>query len=244
MGDIAVMWSYYNYFLWYVEAVIGEAALSVFVLHPRVTTLNSNVALNFSSQEKHKTGALAEEVFPTCCICVLKCMFRTWMMNKLQPLNKIIHVGWCDHCCRSLALRSRHTFFFSFFFLLVSYNDPFGHFKLSISILKLHNTALHDAALLHLTSSYNVPSVETEGIYTEQACGGGSAEGQRSLISFPLHHSTFPPSRILPILLSYFTGWERCTINAPALHVSLNLTPDRFRIFSWCTVYSFQHYLR
>ena len=43
-----------------------------------------------------------------------------------------------------------------------AYNDPFWHFALSVSILKLHNTAP-----LHLTSPYNVPSVETEEGFTK-----------------------------------------------------------------------------
>lgn len=52
-------------------------------------------------------------------------------------------------------------------YLTGAYNDPFWHFTLSVSLLKLHNTALHNTAPLHLTSPYNVPSVETEEGFTQ-----------------------------------------------------------------------------
>lgn len=50
--------------------------------------------------------------------------------------------------------------------LSVTCNNPFWHFILSISILKLFKTALHNSAPLHMTFPYNVPSVETEEGFT------------------------------------------------------------------------------
>lgn len=53
------------------------------------------------------------------------------------------------------------------FYLSGAYNDPFWHFTLSISILKLHKAVLHNTAPLHLTSPYNGPSVKTEEGFTQ-----------------------------------------------------------------------------
>lgn len=44
---------------------------------------------------------------------------------------------------------------------------PFGGFMRRVSILKLHNAALHNTAPLRLTSPHNVPSVETEEGFTQ-----------------------------------------------------------------------------
>lgn len=98
--------------------------------------------------------------------------------------------------------------------------------------LSFHSETTQQSSTQHSSSAFDLPLQcalcrDRRGIYTEQACGSGSAEDQHSLIGFPLNHSTFPPSRLLPLLLSCVTGWERCTMNAPAcMSVSIQLLTD------------------
>lgn len=128
-------------------------------------------------------------------------------------------------------------------YLCVAYNDPFWHFTLSISILKLHNTALHNTAPLHLTSPLQCALCwDRRGIYTDQACGGGSAEGQHSLISFspgPFDISTQSPSPPLPVSLHRM--WEMHN-KCDCLHVRLSWTRETCRIFrtKWFSILSRQ----
>lgn len=105
-----------------------------------------------------------------------------------------------------------------------AYNDPLWHFTLSFHFeTTQHSFTQHSSSAFDLLSQCALCR-DRRGIYTEQACGSGSAEGQLSLISFPMNHSTFPPSRLLPLFLSYFIGMREMYNKLACSHVSLNLT--------------------
>lgn len=122
-------------------------------------------------------------------------------------------------------------------YLSGAYNDPFWHFTISISILKLHNTALHNTAPLHLTSPYNMPSVETEEGFTQSTPVAVVLLKASTLwLVFPwtvrhLHPVAFSLSFSSVSLRrdERDVQYNKCT----GPRVSLNLTPDRFRIFSY-----------
>lgn len=116
--------------------------------------------------------------------------------------------------------------------LLGAYNNPFWHFALSISILKLHSRVLHNTAPPHLTSLYNVPSVDTGEGFTQSrpvAVVPLKAGILWLVFLWTVWHFHLVA---LSFSFSHFVGWNSFKINVTVwLTVWLNLTADRFSFF-------------
>lgn len=137
---------------------------------------------------------------------VRRCRWRLWVgARRLCSGCKeeaYFHFVWCEQCC-----------------LLASHALSFHHENQSLT-----------QQPLHLTSRYNVASVETEeGFKRSRPVAVLLLKTSALWLAFSANSLTFRPSR-LPSSLA--VGWEGTDNERASRRVRANLPPDRCRTFS------------